>query len=246
MDTSFFIKAFSASPSAVVPGYVIGGIAYFAIPWAVGTIASSICLGLETTSPIFPTYPRVSFALTQIDVGADHSLKRLSSTEIGNGLVLPYAALTIAGKGGVGAIVVVTFMAVTSTLSAQVIAVSSIISFDIYRTYLRPNATDRDVINISHYGVIFFALVAAAFSTLLHYVGADLNWTLYMLGESSNGKAARFLADYSRGTDMPWHLPNNVHDLVALAKQGCSDHISSVRNGYRYCSLAGQRLWNLW
>lgn len=26
MDTSFFIKAFSASPKAVVPGYIIGGI----------------------------------------------------------------------------------------------------------------------------------------------------------------------------------------------------------------------------
>ena len=59
MDTSFFIKAFSASPRAVVPGYVIGGIAYFAIPWAMGTLASSVVLGLEN-NPIFPTYPRVS------------------------------------------------------------------------------------------------------------------------------------------------------------------------------------------
>jgi len=59
MDTSFFIKAFSASPQAVVPGYVVGGIAYFAIPWAMGTLASSVVLGLEN-NPIFPTYPRVS------------------------------------------------------------------------------------------------------------------------------------------------------------------------------------------
>ena len=59
MDTSFFIKAFSASPEAVVPGYVVGGIAYFAIPWAMGTLASSVVLGLEN-NPIFPTYPRVS------------------------------------------------------------------------------------------------------------------------------------------------------------------------------------------
>lgn len=58
MDTSFFIKAFSAAPSAVVPGYTIGGIAYFAIPWALGTIMSSVALGLEN-NPIFPTYPRV-------------------------------------------------------------------------------------------------------------------------------------------------------------------------------------------
>ena len=33
MDTSYFIKSFSATPRAVVPGYTIGGILYFAIPW---------------------------------------------------------------------------------------------------------------------------------------------------------------------------------------------------------------------
>lgn len=63
MDTGFFTKAFSASPGAVVPGYIIGGIAYFAIPWCLGTIMSLAALGLETTSPSFPTYPErlVSF-----------------------------------------------------------------------------------------------------------------------------------------------------------------------------------------
>lgn len=59
MDTSFFIKAFAASPAAVVPGYTIGGIAYFAIPWALGTIMSSVALGLEN-HPSFPTFPNVS------------------------------------------------------------------------------------------------------------------------------------------------------------------------------------------
>jgi hypothetical protein len=59
MDTSYFIKAFSASPAAVVPGYTIGGIAYFAIPWGLGTVMSSIALGLEN-QPNFPTFPRVS------------------------------------------------------------------------------------------------------------------------------------------------------------------------------------------
>ncbi|KAK7550224.1 urea active transporter [Phyllosticta citricarpa] len=164
MDTSFFIKAFAASPSSVVPGYVVGGLAYFAIPWAGGTLASSIVLGLEP-QPIFPTYPR-----------------RMTATEVSNGLVLPYAFMIVAGKGGAACILLITFMAVTSTLSAQVIAVSSIISFDMYRTWVNPQATDGDVIRWSHYGVIFFALFAAAFSTMLHYVGVDLGWTLYMLG----------------------------------------------------------------
>ena len=106
----------------------------------------------------------------------------MTSAEVSGGLALPYFAMTIAGKGGAAGILIITFMAVTSTLSAQVIAVSSIISFDMYRTYFNRNATDEDVIRWSHYGVIFFALFASAFSSMLNYVGVDLGWTLYMLG----------------------------------------------------------------
>lgn len=65
MDTSYFIKAFSASAAAVVPGYTIGGIAYFAIPWGLGTVMSSVALGLENT-PTFPTFPRVCTVPLQI------------------------------------------------------------------------------------------------------------------------------------------------------------------------------------
>lgn len=166
MDTGFFTKAFSAAPQAVVPGYIVGGIAYFAIPWCLGTIMSLAAVGLETAqSPRFPTYP-----------------DRMSATEVSNGLVLPYAAIAIAGKGGAAGVLLITFMAVTSTISAQVIAVSSIITFDIYRQYFNRDATDRDVIHWSHIGVVLFGLFSAAFSTALYYGSVDLGWTLYMLG----------------------------------------------------------------
>ncbi|KAI9150821.1 putative DUR3-Urea permease [Paramyrothecium foliicola] len=164
MDTGFFAKAFSAAPQAVVPGYIVGGIAYFAIPWCLGTLMSFSALGLEDT-PLFPTYPR-----------------RMSPVEVSNGLVLPYAAIAIADKGGAAAVLLITFMAVTSTISAQVISVSSIISFDIYRQYFNRSATDRDAIRWSHIGVVFFGLFSAAFSTALYYGSVDLGWTLYMLG----------------------------------------------------------------
>ncbi|KAF2438209.1 hypothetical protein P171DRAFT_467372 [Karstenula rhodostoma CBS 690.94] len=149
MDTSFFIKAFSASPRAVVPGCVVGGIAYFSIPWAMGTLASSVVLGWKTI---------LSFQ----DI---HRYVFVSSRR---------TALTIGGAAG---ILLITFMAATSSLSAQVIAVSSIISFDIYRTYFKHGASDEDCIRWSHYRVIFFALSASDFSTMLHYVGADLGCT---------------------------------------------------------------------
>lgn len=121
-------------------------------------------LGLENTAR-FPTYPR-----------------RMTPEEVSNGLVMPYAAYAIAGKGGAVAVLLVTFMAVTSTISAQVISVSSIISFDIYRQYFNKAATDRDAIRWSHIGVVFFGLFSAAFSTALFYGNVNLGWTLYMLG----------------------------------------------------------------
>ena len=185
MDTSYFIKAFSASPAAVVPGYTIGGIAYFAIPWALGTVMSSVALGLEN-QPNFPTFPRVSthqFHIPHFTLFLEPNInQRMTTDEVSNGLVLPYAAITIAGKGGAAAVLLITFMACTSTLSAQVIAVSSILSFDVYREYFKKKATDLDLIRASHFGVIFFAAFSAGFSTMLHYVGINLGWTLYMLG----------------------------------------------------------------
>ncbi|KLO97752.1 putative DUR3-Urea permease [Fusarium fujikuroi] len=164
MDTGYFLKAFAASPSAVVPGYVLGGISYFSIPWSLGTIVGMASLGLEAL-PIFPTYPRL-----------------MTGAEVTNGLALPYVAVAVAGKGGAVAVLLMTFMAVTSTLSAQILAVSSILTFDIYRVYFNQEASNEQVIRWGHIGVVFFGVVAAAFTAMFHYIGVDMGWTLYMLG----------------------------------------------------------------
>ncbi|KAL7952741.1 Na+/solute symporter [Trichoderma compactum] len=164
MDTSYFIKAFAASPKAVVPGYVVGGFAYFSLPLSLGTIMGLAALGLES-SPISPTYPRT-----------------MTSLEVINGLVLPYVAVAVAGKGGAVAVLLMTFMAITSTLSAQVIAVSSIFTFDFYRTYINRNAGNKDVIRWSHLGVILFAAISAGLTAAFNYGGINMGWTLYMIG----------------------------------------------------------------
>ncbi|BCS24403.1 sodium:solute symporter family protein [Aspergillus puulaauensis] len=164
MDTGYFVKAFAASPSAVLPGYVIGGISYFGIPWALGTVMGTAALALES-SPSFPTYPRA-----------------MTSSEVTNGLALPYAAIAVAGKGGAVAVLLITFMAVTSTLSAQIIAVSSIVAFDGYRTYWNHKASNDEVILWSRIGVVIFGAFSAGFTAILHYAGVDMGWTLYMIG----------------------------------------------------------------
>jgi Na+/proline symporter len=141
----------------------LGGIAYFAVPWAVGTTAGLAAIGLENSS-IFPTFPR-----------------KMNLGEINSGLVLPYTCMSVAGTGGAFALLLVVFMCVTSTVSAQLIAVSSIGSFDIYRTYINPNATDKQIIRVSHWSVVGFGIFAPAFATALHYGGIDLNWMGYFL-----------------------------------------------------------------
>ncbi|KAF4462672.1 urea active transporter [Fusarium albosuccineum] len=163
MDTSFWQKGFAADTAAAMPGYMLGGISYFAVPWAVGTTAGLAAIVLEKTS-IFPTYPRA-----------------MTTAEINAGYVLPYAVMSVAGKGGAAGLLLIVFMTVTSTTSAELIAVSSIVSFDIYRTYINPKAHDKQVIRVSHWAVVGFGLFASAFATALHYGGIDLNWMGYFL-----------------------------------------------------------------
>ncbi|KAF8851046.1 hypothetical protein BDZ45DRAFT_708079 [Acephala macrosclerotiorum] len=98
MDTSFWQKGYAADTGAAMPGYMLGGIAYFLVPWAAK-------VGL---SPSFS-------------------------------------------------------------------------SFDIYRTYTNPHASDKQVIRVSHWSVLGFGIFAPTFATALHYGGIDLNWMGYFL-----------------------------------------------------------------
>jgi Na+/proline symporter len=110
-------------------------------------------LALQSTE-YFPTYPN----------GMDEA-------SISAGLTLPYAAVALLGSGGAVATLLVVFMAVTSAFSAQLIAVSSILTYDIYATYINPGASGRRLVYTSHVCVCGFGLVMAAFSTGLWYAG---------------------------------------------------------------------------
>lgn len=55
----------------------------------------------------------------------------LSASQVSAGLPAPAAAATVAGTGGAVAILIIVFMAATSAASAELIAVSSIVTRDI-------------------------------------------------------------------------------------------------------------------
>ena len=57
----------------------------------------------------------------------------MSPEEVSAGLPLPYAAVALLGSKGAAATLVLVFMAVTSAMSAELIAVSTICTYDIYK-----------------------------------------------------------------------------------------------------------------
>lgn len=124
----------------------MGGISWFAIPWLMATTMGLAALALEG-NPAFPTYPN-----------------RMADADVSAGLVVPYAAVAILGKGGAVAVLLIVFMAVTSASSAELIAVSSIFTYDIYQTYFDPGASGKKLIYMSHCMVVGFALFMASFS----------------------------------------------------------------------------------
>lgn len=71
---------------------------------------------------------------------------------------------------------VIVFMSCTSVASAQLIAMSSIYAFDIYKTYINKKAQNAQIITQSHIGVVGSWLIVSSLATAFHKGGVDLNW----------------------------------------------------------------------
>ncbi|KAI0883795.1 Na+/solute symporter [Annulohypoxylon maeteangense] len=164
LDNGYYNKAIAASPVHALPGYIIGGLSWFAIPWLTATTMGLSAIALEGT-PAFPTYPN-----------------RMSEADVSAGLVLPYAAVALLGKGGAVATLLIIFMAVTSATSSELIAVSSIATYDLYRTYFKPDASGRRLIYMSHVVVVLYALFISSFSVGLYYAGISMGYLYLMMG----------------------------------------------------------------
>jgi len=148
-----------------LPGYIMGGLSWFAIPWLCATTMGLAALALEN-NPVFPTYPI-----------------RIPTSQVSAGLVLPYAATALLGKGGAFATLILVFMAVTSASSAELIAVSSIFTYDIYQTYINPKASGKFLVRMSHLSCVVYAIIMASFSTGLYYAGIGMGYIYLMMGK---------------------------------------------------------------
>ncbi|GAM83132.1 hypothetical protein ANO11243_011180 [Dothideomycetidae sp. 11243] len=169
LDNGYYNKAIAASPVYALPGYVIGGLSWFAIPMLAATTMGLAALALES-NPVWPTYPY-----------------RMATADVSAGLVLPEAAVALLGSGGAVATLLLVFMAVTSAMSAQLIAVSSIFTYDIYQTYINPGASGRRLIWMSHSACVVWAVVMAGVSTGFYYGGISLGYLYLLMGVIISG-----------------------------------------------------------
>ncbi|KAI0125333.1 urea active transporter 1 [Xylariales sp. AK1849] len=191
LDQAYWQRAIASRPETSVKAYLSGGIAWYGIPFSFGTAMGLGCVALTGTS-VFPTYP-----------------DPLTAAQNGSGLSAPASAVALLGRGGAGLMLLLLFMAVTSSTSAELIAVSSLITFDVYKTYIKPTATSTELVRVSHYGIVIFALILAAFCCLLNAVNLNLTWVLTILGVIVGG------ASIPVGLILLWPRMSTVATLVS-------------------------------
>merc|ERR1719214_429429 len=125
VDQSYWQSAVAAKPKSAVFGFLVGGMVWFAVPFCMATTNGLAGRALTTHPDLGPLY---------IDAGAS-----------GRGLTPARAMAHILGSGGAFLLLLQLFMAITSTGSAEIIAVSSILTYDIYYEYINPELKQRRV-----------------------------------------------------------------------------------------------------
>ncbi|RVX70503.1 hypothetical protein B0A52_05154 [Exophiala mesophila] len=164
LDQGYWQRAIASRPTAAVPGYIMGGFAWYAIPFGFASTLGLAAVAL-TDDPSFPTYPN-----------------GMSPTEVSAGLSSAFGAAAIAGRSGSIALLITLFLAVTSAAASELIAVSSILTFDVYKTYVKPSATPQDLIKVSHMMVAVCAAWMSLWACIWNVLGINLGWLFLVMG----------------------------------------------------------------
>ncbi len=155
VDQAYWQRAIAAKPSSTVKGFLLGGACWFAIPFTLAT----------------------TMGLTAVALDVD-----LTPEQVQLGLVVPAAATALMGELGAIMVLTMLFMAVTSAGSAELIAVSSLITYDIYRTYKNPNASGKKLVKVSRATIVGFGLGMGGLAVMLLHMGLSLGFVYLAMG----------------------------------------------------------------
>jgi hypothetical protein len=106
----------------------------------------------------------------------------ITAEEARSGLVPPAVASHLLGETGSILVLIMLFMAIVSTGSAESIAVSSLVAYDIYREYINPEADGEQILYISRTVVVMFGLMMGILSIILFEIGLNLGWVYLFMG----------------------------------------------------------------
>ncbi|CAD5123308.1 DgyrCDS11664 [Dimorphilus gyrociliatus] len=116
VDQSYWQSSVAAKPKNGVWGFLSGGLVWFAVPFTFAT----------------------TMGLAYISMSVENGRPLLTESEVNDGLVPAVVAQRLLGARGELLILILVLMAVTSTGSAEVVAVSSILIYDVYCLYWKP------------------------------------------------------------------------------------------------------------
>jgi len=71
---------------------------------------------------------------------------------------------------------------VTSAGSSELIAVSSLCTYDIYRTYINPNASGKKILQVSRGIILGFGCFMGVLAVILNKAGVSLGWMYLAMG----------------------------------------------------------------
>ena len=155
VDQAYWQRAIAAQPSSTVRGFLLGGMCWFSIPFTLAT----------------------TMGLTAVALGVS-----LTPEQVQLGLTVPAAASVMMGEVGAIMVLVMLFMAVTSAGSAELIAVSSLITYDVYRTYKNPAATGKQLLKFSRAVIVVFGLGMGVLAGILLGMGLSLGFVYLAMG----------------------------------------------------------------
>jgi urea-proton symporter len=155
VDQAYWQRAIAARPQSTVKGFLLGGMCWFAIPFTLATTMGLTAVALQV---------------------------HLTPEQVQLGLTVPAAASTLMGEVGAIMVLVMLFMAVTSAGSAELIAVSSLITYDVYRTYRNPNATGKQLLKVSRATIVGFGLGMGGLAVVLLSMGLSLGFVYLAMG----------------------------------------------------------------
>jgi len=160
-DQAYWQRAIASEPVSCVKAFLLGGSAWLAIPLGFASSLGLAAVALTSSGVI-------SVPLTEAQVSA--------------GLAAPTAAAALLGKAGATVMLILLFLAVTSAASAELVAVSSLLSFDFYVPFINPRATDRQILVADHVAIAGFGLFMGVLGVIFFYSGVSMGYLYEIMG----------------------------------------------------------------